>query len=415
MNLGEAVRTAGVIGAGGEVRSLKILVLNCGGSSVKCKLLEMPAERVLARGGVERVGKRDARVTFKAGATEISDVAPIEDHAAALEALLGHVLRAAGEGAVDAVGHRLVHGGQEVSGSVRINARVKEIIRSYCELAPLHNPPNLKGIEACERLLPGVPQVGVFDTALHTSLPPHAFTYALPHGLCAKHRLRRYGFHGIAFRFMAERAAALIGRRLEELRLVQLMLGSGTTANALRYGTSVDVSTGLTPTEGLIQSTRCGDLDPLIVTYLMRKEGLTCEEMERVLCNDSGWLGISGVSNDLREVKAAAAAGDARAALAIEAFIYRTRKYIGAYAAAMGGLDAITIAGGVGEADPAVRAGILSGLEFLGVELDPVRNGQGAGERLISTDGARVKVALVTADEELVIARDAWAILQQGA
>ena len=390
---------------------MNILILNCGGSSIKCKLMEMPGEKILARGGVERIGKDDACVTFRAAKTEIREVTAVGDHGAGLEILLRHVLRVFGDGAVDAVGHRAVHGGREITGTVIVDARVKEVLASYSDLAPLHNPPNLRGIEACERLLPGLPQVAVFDTALHTDLPPHAYTYALPYALCATHRIRRYGFHGIAFRYMAERAEVLFRRKLTEMRLVQLMLGSGTTANALCCGRSIDVSTGLTPTEGLVQSTRCGDLDPLVVTYLMRREGLTIERMEKLLCNESGWFGISGVSNDLREVEAAAVAGDEQARTAIATFAYRTRKYIGAYAAAMGGLDGITIAGGVGEGSAAVRGAILSGLEFLGVELDRERNESAAGERIISAESSRVTVALVAADEELVIARDTWALI----
>ncbi len=392
---------------------MKILVVNCGGSSIKCKLMEMPEERVLAKGAVERIGKPDAVVTLKSGATERREIAAIPDHAAGLEVLMQQIIAAFGEGAVESIGHRAVHGGREVTGAVLVDAHVKEIIASYCDLAPLHNPPNLKGIEACERLFPGILQVAVFDTALHTNLPQCAYTYALPHELCTKYRIRRYGFHGIAFQYMAERAAILFETPVEKLRLVQLMLGSGTTANALRYGKSIDVSTGLTPTEGLVQSTRCGDLDPLVVTYLMRREGMTPERMEKLLCNESGWLGISGISNDLREVELAITTGDSRAQAAYETFVYRTKKYIGAYAAAMGGIDALTIAGGVGEGSAQVRAAILSGLEFLGITLDAARNQDPRPEKIISSGDSRVKVAVVAADEELVIARDTWTIASQ--
>ncbi|MGE5558430.1 MAG: acetate/propionate family kinase [Bacillota bacterium] len=392
---------------------MKVLILNCGGSSVKCKLFEMPEEKVLAKGAVERIGKDDAAVAYKKGSEEVREIFPIRDHGAALEVLIKYILGSFGNNAVEIVGHRMVHGGREVTGSVLITEKVKETVRTYSELAPLHNPPNLRGIEACEKLLPGLPQVGVFDTALHTDLPVHAYTYALPYELCDKYRIRRYGFHGIAFRYMAERASALFKRSLAEMRLVQLMLGSGTTANALFYGKSIDVSTGLTPTEGLVQSTRCGDLDPLVVTYLMRKENFSPEQMDKILCNQSGWLGISGVSNDLREVEAAAFSGDGQARAALETFIYRTKKYIGAYAAAMGGVDAVTIAGGVGEGSARLRAGFLTGLEFLGLVLDPERNEGLRGEGIISADGSKVSVAVVAADEELVIARDTWALARK--
>jgi len=390
---------------------MNILVINCGGSSIKCKLLEMPAEKTIAKGGVERIGKQDAIFTFMAAGTEVRETMAVADHAAGLDTIIQQVLRVFGNGAIGAVGHRAVHGGREVTGAVRVDERVKDVLRSYAALAPLHNPPNLKGIEACERLLPGLPQAAVFDTALHTDLPPHAYTYALPHALCAKHRIRRYGFHGLAFTYMMQRAAVLLDRRVEEMRLVQLMLGSGTTANAYCYGRSIDVSTGMTPTEGLVQSTRCGDLDPLVVTFLMRAEQLSLAQMEKLLCNESGWLGMSGVSNDLREVEAAAIAGDERARNAIATFAYRTKKYIGAYAAAMGGLDAVTIAGGVGEGSAAVRGAILSGLEFLGIELDREKNETLRGEGIISTDSSRVKAVLVAADEEMIIARDTWALV----
>ncbi|KLU62767.1 acetate kinase [Peptococcaceae bacterium CEB3] len=262
---------------------------------------------------------------------------------------------------IDAVGHRVVQAGEKFRGTFLIDEALLAALREHSELAPLHNPPNIKGIEACRRLMPDIPQVAVFDNAFHKELPDYAYIYALPYEYYEKYGVRRYCFHGISFKYMTERAAKLLNLDVSQKRIVSLMLGSGTTINALAYGHSVDVSTELSPTEGLIQSTRSGDLDPFVITYIMRKEGLSPEQMDEVLSKRSGWLGISGVSNDLRLVEDAAGQGNTRARLALQVFTYRTKKYIGAYAAAMGGVDLLLFAGGVGETVPP------SGRKFAGV------------------------------------------------
>lgn len=395
------------------------LVLNCGGSSVKYQLIEMPAEKVLAKGSVERIGREDGELELEIpGKKPVKQVLPVADHGQAirlaLEALTddnGGIIPSFKE--IDAVGHRVVHGGEKCIGSLLITDEVISVLKEFYDLAPLHNPPNVEGIEVCQRLMPEVPMVAVFDSSLHQTVPPYAYIYAIPYEYYEQYRVRRYGFHGITFRYMTQRAGELLERPLEELRIVNLMLGSGTTACAFKEGRSIDVSTGLTPTEGLVQSTRCGDLDPLVVTYLMRREGLGPDEMDRVLNRESGWLGISGVSSDLREVFAAAKVGDARAELAIDAFTYRTKKYVGAYAAAMGGLDVLVFSGGVGEKSPAVRERICSGLEFLGIYLDQEANRSDSPEKSIAQPQSRVEILVIPTNEELVIARDTYEIVRQ--
>lgn len=393
-------------------------MLNCGGSSVKYQLIEMPAETVLAKGQVERIGKEDARLAHvAAGKKPLQRTLPVPDHKRAIELALSTLLD--GEnGAVseveeiEAVGHRVVHGGEKCIGSVPITDEVVKVLEEFYDLAPLHNPPNVQGIRACRALMPDVPMVAVFDSSLHQTVPPYAYIYAIPYEYYEKYRVRRYGFHGITFRYMTDRASAILGQPLEELRIVNLMLGSGTTACAFCRGKSIDVSTGFTPTEGLVQSTRCGDIDPLAVTYLMRKEGLSPDQMDQVLNKASGWLGVSGVSNDLREVSQAASEGNKRAQLAIDAFVYRCRKYVGAYAAAMGGIDALVFSGGIGEKAVEIREKICQGLEFLGVCVDPARNRSPQAEKRISPDNAKVAVLVIPTNEEIVIARDTYAIVK---
>ena len=395
------------------------LVLNCGGSSVKYQLVTMPAEKVLARGGVERIGKDDALIW-----QEVPDrallrrVQAVPDHSTAIRLAL-ETLADEGDGVInsfqeiDAVGHRVVHGGEECNGSLLVTERVVAVLEEFFDLAPLHNPPNVKGIRVCQQLMPKTPQVAVFDSSLHQSVPDYAHIYAIPYEYYEKYRVRRYGFHGITFRYMTGRAAEILNRPLEELKIVNLMLGSGTTACAFKDGKSVDVSTGLTPTEGLIQSTRCGDLDPLVVTYLMRQEHLTPDAMDAVLNRESGWLGISGVSSDLREVFEAAKDGNTRARLAIDAFTYRTKKYIGAYAAAMGGIDVLIFSGGVGEKSPQVREQICIGLEFLGIYLDKTANLSDLPEKNIALPQSPVDILVIPTDEEIIIARDTYAIVRR--
>lgn len=402
---------------------MKTLVLNCGGSSVKYQLVDMPAEHVLARGSVERIGKKDGLLAHETldppsgSLRQLRRTCPVPNHrsaiALALETLLSPKVGAVGHATeIDAVGHRVVHGGETYTGSVRISGNVVATLEAFADLAPLHNPPNVMGIRACQELMPHAVAVAVFDSGLHQGMPLAHSIYAIPYEFYEKYGVRRYGFHGITFRYMTDRTAQLMGRSTAELKIVSLMLGSGTTANAFCHGRSIDVSTGLTPTEGLVQSTRCGDIDPLVVTYLMRKAGLTPDTMDDLLNRQSGWLGISGVSNDFREVVIAARGGNARARLAIDAFVYRCRKYVGAYAAAMGGIDALVFSGGVGEQSATVRADICQGLEFLGIRVDPASNNEGSAERCISN--GQVAVWVIPANEELVIARDTYTLAQSG-
>ena len=398
---------------------MRTLVLNCGGSSVKYQLVEMPQERVMARGSVERIGKDNAELRMEVpGNQTIQQTLPVADHGVAirlaLEALTDAKTGVIGSfDEIDAVGHRVVHGGEKCTGSLMVDDMVVAVLREFYDLAPLHNPPNVEGIEVCQRLMPKTPMVAVFDSSLHQTVPAYAHIYAIPYRYYEEYRVRRYGFHGITFRYMTRRAAELLQRPLEELKIVNLMLGSGTTACAFKEGKSIDVSTGLTPTEGLVQSTRCGDMDPLVVTYLMRKEAINPDEMDEILNRDSGWLGISGISNDLREVFKAAEAGNARAQLAIDAFTYRTKKYVGAYSAAMGGIDVLVFSGGVGEKSPVIREQICEGLEFLGIQLDKTANRSSQVEKVISLPGARVDVLVIPTDEEIVIARDTYEIVRK--
>lgn len=391
---------------------MKVLVLNCGGSSVKFQVFDMPAEQVIAKGMVERIGKKDAVLHYSSRSqASYQKVMEVSDHRTAIELALNTMMKDQAVGAVEAVGHRLVHGGDRYTGAVFINEQVLATLKEYAGLAPLHNHPNAWGIEACQQLMPSIPQVGLFDTALHQYLPDYAYTYALPYKYYERYHIRRYGFHGIAFTDITRRVAELMDKPLNQLRIVSLMLGSGTTANAMKYGRSVDVSTGLTPLQGLVQSTRSGDIDPAAVTYIMRLEGFSPDEMDDILNKQSGWLGISNVSNDLREVEQAAAAGNDRARLAIDVFVYSCKKYVGAYAAAMGGLDVLAFSGGIGEKSASIRQKICAGLEFLGIKLDDESNQHGQGQRFINTPDSAVKVAVVSVDEELTIARETYRLM----
>jgi len=388
---------------------VRILVLNCGGSSIKLKVFDLPSERVLIQGSVTRLGKEDAFLVISSPEKTYEQVTSIPDHRAGLILALESLATGFCDlSTIDVIGHRLVHGGEDYYQPSFVDDGLKTALEKYAELAPLHNPPNLIGIRLCEEFFPQLPQVGVFDSAFNQTLAPSTYIYAIPYRYYEQYRIRRYGFHGITFHYMTSRAAELLHRPLESLRIVSLMLGSGCTANACKFGRSVEISTGLTPTEGLVQSTRSGDIDPLAVTYIMKKEGLTSQQMDNLLNKEAGWLGISGVSNDMREIEQAAKDGHARAQLAIDAFTHRCRKYIGAYAAAMGGIDVLIFSGGVGEKSSALRAQICSGLEFLGIDIDPHSNEQCEDERLISTANSPVAVFVIPTDEELVIAREAY-------
>jgi acetate kinase len=403
---------------------MNILVLNCGSSSVKFQLIATDLERIaqnsderLAYGIIERIGGAGI-ITFTAeGSAPQRSAAPVRDTRAAVEMILRWVV-SDGSGVsvvssvadVHAVGHRVVHGGEHFTTSVLITDEVLRGIEDCIELAPLHNPANIEGITAARASLGGgVPQVAVFDTAFHQTLPEHAYLYALPYQLYRRHRIRRYGFHGTSHRYVAYRYRTLRGIAREATNIITLHLGNGCSIAAIRAGDSIDTSMGLTPLEGLVMGTRSGDLDPSIVDFIASKEGLSAREVESLLNKQSGLLGISGLTDDMRELLAEAHEhDDRRARLAVEIFCYRARKYIGAYLAAMRGADAIVFTGGIGENSPEVRGAICEGLSLLGIEVDPERNAAhtNAHEGPISTDTSRVAVYVIPTNEELLIARD---------
>ena len=399
--------------------SMVVLVLNSGSSSIKYRLIDMPSGQSLARGVVERVGTPRARLTHQCGhRPPVVIEEPIQTHRHGIDRLLGF-LTAQDAGPlssldeVDAVGHRVVHGGEQHWESVLVTPAVLEALQSIADLAPLHTPPNLAGIRACQEDLPGRPHVCVFDNGFHHTLAPEVYTYALPYELCQRYRIRRYGFHGIAFRSAHDRASALLGTPTAELRVVTLMLGSGNTANACDRGRSVEVSTGFTPHEGLVQSTRAGDMDAAVIPFLMDKENLSTAQITDILNRRSGWLGISGIGQDLRDVIAAADAGNERARLALDVHAHRARKYVGAYAATMGGVDLLVFTGTVAEKSAAVRERICRGLQFMGLTLDPAANAALEGEGIISTGDSPAKIVVTGVDEELVIARDTQRVVER--
>lgn len=392
---------------------MKILVINAGSSSLKFQLYSMENERVLAKGKVERIGMDSAIASFEPdGKPEIREVSEILEHTTAIRKVLDMlvhkqygVLGSIHE--IDAVGHRVVHGGESFSGSVVVDEDVKREIKRLFDLAPLHNPAHMLGIHAVEANMPEVPQVVVFDTAFHQTMPPQSYLYPIPMVLYRKHKIRRYGFHGTSHAYVSERAAMLLQKPLQELKLVSCHIGNGASCTAVMNGKSYDTSMGMTPLEGLMMGTRSGDIDPAIVPYAMGKEDLTLGEVNSMLNKHSGLMAISGISSDMREILESMEAGDKNAALAFEMYEYRLRKYIGAYAAAMNGLDAIVFTAGVGENSPTLRKAICTNLTFLGVELDEQANAARSSEdRRISTERSPVQVLVIPTNEELVIARD---------
>jgi acetate kinase len=391
---------------------MNILVLNCGSSSVKYQLIEADSQKTLTRGGVERIGMSGATLTnLRYDGDEIKIAGEIVDHTSAIEYILA-VLLSRNHGVISdksdihAIGHRVVHGGETFSGSVLITDEVIKTLRDNIELAPLHNPHNLRGIAACEVNLPGVPQVGVFDTAFHQKMPKRAYLYGLPYSLYTQYKIRRYGFHGTSHRYVAGRAAAMLGKDLKALRLVTCHLGNGCSMTAIDHGTSVDTTMGFTPLEGLLMGTRSGDIDPSAILFIMGKEGLSLGEANTLLNKHSGLQGISGVSSDMREIVAEMSNGDKKATYAFDVFTYRVKKYLGAYAAAMGGIDAVVFTGGIGENSAEVRAACCGNLDFLGITVDEALNKGDGGERSISAKGSRTEVLIIPTNEELVIAMD---------
>lgn len=397
---------------------MNVLVINAGSSSLKYQLLNPDTQEILAKGLCERIGI-DGKFTYKpTGKTAVkaADVA-MPTHSEAIQTVLNAlvdkdngVITSMKE--IDAVGHRVVHGGEKFAKSVRITDEVMATIEECNPLAPLHNPANIIGIRACQQLMPGTPMVAVFDTAFHQTMPPVAYTYALPYEYYEQDKVRRYGFHGTSHKYVSQRAAAMLGKPIEELKLISCHLGNGSSITAIDGGKSVDTSMGFTPLAGLPMGTRAGDLDAGILQYLMNKHGMNIDEMLNVLNKKSGVEGISAISSDFRDLENAEAQGNQRAELALRVFDYSVKKYIGAYAAAMGGVDAVIFTAGVGENGPETRESACAGLEFLGIKIDPEKDKVRGKEMDVSADDAKVRVLVIPTNEELMIAMDTAAIVK---
>lgn len=392
---------------------MKILVLNCGSSSVKYKLIDTATDNVMAEGGVEKIGLPDGFLKYKLsdGSKAIKELGLV-DHKGAVKAVLD-ILTDPELGCIssydeiDAVGHRVVHGAEKFSKSVLITDEVLQQVKECYDLAPLHNPANVTGIEAVEEILPGVPQVGVFDTAFHQTMPAKSYMYALPYRFYKEDGVRRYGFHGTSHRYVSARVCEILGVDIEKQRIITCHIGNGGSITAVFHGKSIDTSMGLTPTEGLMMGTRVGDVDPGALTFLMKKHNLSVDQLQTIINKESGVLGVSEISSDMREIEAAVNAGDERAKLALDMYEQRIIKYIGAYAAEMGGVDIIVFTGGVGENQTGLRANVCAPLGFMGVTLDKDVNAKTRGtETVISTPESKVTVVVVPTDEELMIARD---------
>lgn len=394
---------------------MKILVINAGSSSVKYQLIDMEGERLLAKGQADRIGIEGG--TFKQkvpGKDDYKINVDMKDHSEAIRLTLDALVSPehgviASLSEISAVGHRVVHGGERFSGSVLITDDVKKSIVENSELSPLHNPANLIGIAACEKLMPGVPEVAVFDTSFHQTMPDYAYMYGLPYEYYEKYHIRRYGFHGTSHRFISLEAARMLGKSPEEVKIVTCHLGNGSSVAAVDRGRVLDTSMGMTPLEGLLMGTRCGSLDPAIIPFIMKKEGLDADAVDTLMNKRSGILGISGMTSDNRDIEEGAKNGNDRCRLIEDMIVYQLTKYIGAYAAAMGGVDAIVFAGGIGENNPSYRSRAIAKLGFLGATVDESKNMEAAHpshEYDISADGARVRTLVIPTNEELMIARD---------
>jgi acetate kinase len=399
---------------------MKILVLNCGSSSIKYKLIDMPANNVLAQGGVEKVGLEGSflKLTLPNGEKEILEK-DIPEHTVGIKFIL-EVLTSEKYGAIksldeiEAVGHRVVHGGEKFNSSVLITDDVIKSIEDCIKVAPLHNPPNLKGVEAVKELMPEIPQVAVFDTAFHQTMPQKAFMYAIPYELYTKDGVRRYGFHGTSHRYVSKRAYEMLNIKPEGVKMITCHIGNGGSITAIKDGKSVDTSMGMTPLEGLVMGTRAGDIDTGAVTYLMERENYDIKAVSNILNKQSGLFGISGVTSDMRDLRKAISEGNERAKLALDMFVYRIKKYIGSYIAALGGVDVIVFTGGIGENVNVVRDAICDGFECFGIKLDKSANDEAIGvERNISAKDSKVTVLAIPTDEEFMIASDTLEIVKK--
>lgn len=400
---------------------MKIIVLNCGSSSIKYQLFDMPSAEVIAKGLVDKIGLRGASIRHKrADGTEVKVEGEILDHQSGIEYLLGMLIhpeygsmKSLNE--INAVGHRVVHAGEMFGGSVRINQQVVKALEECIDLAPLHNPPNLEGIYSITRLLPEVPQAGVFDTAFHQTMPDFVYLYGIPYSLYEKYRIRRYGFHGSSHKFVSRRAAEIVGKPIEDLKIITCHLGNGASIAAIKNGKSFDTSMGMTPIEGLIMGTRTGDVDAGALLRIADKEGISLNTMNTLINKFSGMLGISGLSSDMRDLETAAEEGNERAAIALKMYQYRVKKYIGSYAAAMGGVDLILFTGGIGENDFNTRKEVMTDMEWMGIDFDfDLNHGLRGKEITLTRPGSKVQVMVVPTNEELVIANDTYDIVTRG-
>lgn len=397
---------------------MKILVINCGSSSLKYQVLDMNGEVLLAKGLVERIGMEGAVITHeKIGMDKVKNVTPMETHKEAIALVLEAIADKehgviADMSEIGAVGHRVVHAGEKYAGSVLITQDVINALEECTELAPLHNPPNLLGIAACQELMADTPMVGVFDTAFHQTMPAQSYIYALPYEYYEKYGVRRYGFHGTSHKYVSKRCAEILGKDIKGINIITCHLGNGASIAAVKGGVCIDTSMGFTPLEGLVMGTRSGDLDPAIVSFVANKEGLDLDGVNNVLNKKSGVFGISGVSSDFRDLETAEAEGNERAKLALEVFAYRVKKYIGSYVAAMNGVDAIVFTAGVGENDMGMREAICKDMDALGIKLDSEKNAVRGKETIISADDSKVDLVLIPTNEELTIARDTLEIVQ---
>lgn len=396
---------------------MKVLVLNSGSSSIKYQFIDTENQVALAKGLVDRIGMSGAVLAHQRyDGDQIKIAGEILDHQIAVEYVLG-VMLSRNHGVIsdkkdiEAVGHRVVHGGETFSDSVFIDEHVVKVLQDNIELAPLHNPPNIKGIQACQRILPDTPQCAVFDTAFHSHMPPKSYLYGIPYELYKKHKIRRYGFHGTSHLYVSQRAALLLNKEGKDLKIITAHLGNGCSMAAVKHGLSMDTTMGFTPLEGLLMGTRSGDLDPSLILYIMGKEGLTLGEANTLLNKHSGLIGISGESSDMREILAAVKDNQQRSKWAFEIFCYRIKKYIGAYTAAMGGLDALVFTGGIGENSKEVREEVCKDMEFLGIELDELKNQN--NDEIISKEHSKVSVMRIPTNEELVIALDTAKIVSE--